>query len=242
MNPVYLLRRRLIWAGPRSRALSGLDQVFISRQPLPKIPLWKGLQDQLIRQSYIITLIYDIDRGDFSIPEIVGPDASPAEEAPILNCDDQPGTLRWNDLPDPAGARQVNSRLAVTIEGEKNLCSLLQSMEHRFSREIIEECHRFILGDVVFCLSRYLYVPPDGQQKDSGTPPKIRDRLPAFEMLVPFDGENKWILTAKVEVQNGNDPEQMQKGIDELMTIKTEFEGCFDFQPVDRHTFDTRVK
>lgn len=47
---------------------------------------------------------------------------------------------------------------------------------------------------------------------------------------------------ASVRVVNGNDPDQMQQGIGELTAIKTEFEGCFDFHMVDRHTLDTRVK
>jgi mediator of RNA polymerase II transcription subunit 18, fungi type len=70
----------------------------------------------------------------------------------------------------------------------------------------------------------------------------ISSRLPAYESLVPFDSENKWILMANVGVLNGNDPDQMQRGTEELVTIKTEFEGCFDFQALDRHIFDTRVK
>jgi mediator of RNA polymerase II transcription subunit 18 len=75
--------------------------------------------------------------------------------------------------------------------------------------------------------------------------PTIRSRLPAYDTLTPFDSENKWILTASAVVFNGNDPEQMQKGVDELLEAKSDFEGCFDFQTpaVDtRHIFDTRVK
>jgi mediator of RNA polymerase II transcription subunit 18 len=88
-------------------------------------------------------------------------------------------------------------------------------------------------------LSRYLQLPDDGGNKAQ---PKINTQLPPFQKLTPFDAENKWILTASVRVINGNDPDQMQQGIGELTAIKSEFEGCFDFRMVDRHTLDTRVK
>ena len=111
-------------------------------------------------------------------------------------------------------------------------------MSPRFTSEIIQECYRFVHGNVVFDVSRYLQVPQE-EHKPAG---EVRNRLPPFESLEPFDSDNKWVLMANVGVLNGNDPEQMQKGIDELVTIKSEFDGCFDFQALDRHVFDTRVK
>jgi mediator of RNA polymerase II transcription subunit 18 len=64
MKPVSLLRRRLIWEGPKSRSLKGIDPAFVKKQG-PKQPLWRSLHEQLIRQSYIITLVYDVDRSHF---------------------------------------------------------------------------------------------------------------------------------------------------------------------------------
>lgn len=106
---------------------------------------------------------------------------------------------------------------------------------------MIEETYRFVLGNVVFCLTRYLRIPDHLQEKEQDGSPRINSKLPAFETLVPFDPEDKWILTASVEVLNGNDPEQVQRGVDELISVKSEFEGCYDFQLMDRHIFDTRV-
>jgi len=87
-------------------------------------------------------------------------------------------------------------------------------------------------------MSRYLQLAPD----DPHTQPTIRSHLPAYESLISYDPEQKWILTASVVVQNANDPEQMKKGSEELNLCKTEFDGCFDFKALDRHIFDTRVK
>jgi mediator of RNA polymerase II transcription subunit 18, fungi type len=67
MKPVTFTRRRLIWEGPRARSgLKGVDQGIYKRQPpIREAHLWKGLHEQLVRQSYIITLLYDVDRDQF---------------------------------------------------------------------------------------------------------------------------------------------------------------------------------
>ena len=41
---------------------------------------------------------------------------------------------------------------------------------------------------------------------------------------------------------NGNDQEHVQKGIDELLSIKDVFEGYFDFPLLERRMLDTRVR
>jgi mediator of RNA polymerase II transcription subunit 18 len=76
MKPVTVFRRRLIWEGPRTRNLKGIDPTFIQRQPSLKEPSWRTLHDQLVRQSYVVTLIYDVDRNQFGRTEnIVGLDS-----------------------------------------------------------------------------------------------------------------------------------------------------------------------
>jgi len=66
MKPVSLLEWRLMWEGPRARTnLKGIDPSFVMRQPPLLIPLWRGLHEQLVRQSYILTLIYSVSRDNF---------------------------------------------------------------------------------------------------------------------------------------------------------------------------------
>lgn len=72
--------------------------------------------------------------------------------------------------------------------------------------------------------------------------PKVNNIMPPYESLSPFDGNDKWILTAKVDVWSGNDPDQMKRGTEELLDVKADFEGLFDFEVKDRLIFDTRVK
>ena len=89
----------------------------------------------------------------------------------------------------------------------------------------------------MFYISRYFNLPEELQKQ-----PAPIERLPAFESLLPFDPENKWVLTASLEVSNGKDQELMKQGTEELLDIKSQFEGCFDFEIMHRHLFDTRVK
>lgn len=105
---------------------------------------------------------------------------------------------------------------------------------YRFTRQMVQECHRFINGNVIFELSRYLQIPDERAS--------FNDPLPAFEALSPFDSGNKWILTISVRVVNGKDVDQVQQGIGELMAVKTEFEGCCHFHVIPRLTLDTRTK
>jgi len=67
MKPVFLLQRRLMWEGPRMRTnLKGIDPGFVMRQSPPMVQAaWKALHDQLVRQSYIMTLVYDVNPDDF---------------------------------------------------------------------------------------------------------------------------------------------------------------------------------
>lgn len=46
--------------------------------------------------------------------------------------DEVPGTLYWADWPDPKSARIVNSRTAVSIDNERDLCTLLRSMGYKY--------------------------------------------------------------------------------------------------------------
>ncbi|KAH8685610.1 mediator of RNA polymerase-like protein II transcription subunit 18 [Tricladium varicosporioides] len=236
MKPDIALCRRLMWEGPKIRNnLKGIDPAFIERQVLLKRAYWNSLHQQLVKQSYVVTLIYEVDKSDFGQHG-----QSPTKNTSVAGCDQLPGTLRWNEIPDPAGNKPVNTRAFIQIENEKSLCSLMQSMGYRFARQVIQESYRFVNGNVIFELSRQMQLQENVEENKS--PPNANTPLPPLESLGTFDSEGKWILTATVRVFNGNDPEQVQPAVGELTTTKSEFEGCFDFHMVDRHILDTRVK
>lgn len=106
----------------------------------------------------------------------------------------------------------------------------------------MEEGYRFVHGNVVIYLTRFLTLPPETQDIESEGKPRISRILPPYQSLSPLDGENKWVLTAKVEVWSGSDPEQMKRGTEELLAVKADFEGLFDLEVKDRLIFDTRVR
>ena len=72
--------------------------------------------------------------------------------------------------------------------------------------------------------------------------PNFSTVLPSYDSLLPFDSENKWIVKARVDVQNANDQELVQKGIDELLAFREAFEGYFEFPVLERRMLDTRVR
>ncbi|KAL2073194.1 hypothetical protein VTL71DRAFT_10518 [Oculimacula yallundae] len=238
MSPINVLTRKLTWEGPRTRTPSGIDPRFLKNQPAKNVPEWTGLSAQLARQSYILHLLYEVDRQTFGK---AADESTPLSQynAAVSPLDRRPGILRWNDLPDPTeitklsntrlsdlgATRPVNSRLMFSIEN-LGLCSLMNIIKHKFIGEVIQESNRFVHGDVVFELTRYLQLPVN----ESEGPSYSRSELPAFDTLTPFDSENKWILTAFTVVTKGDDPDQMKKGIDQLVAIKGDFEGCFDFK------------
>jgi mediator of RNA polymerase II transcription subunit 18 len=82
MKPVTILRRRLLFEGPRTRTPKGIDQAFISAQPQPKILLWRSLHEQISRQSYIITLIYDTKSEQFGSAEVNRGEVGSSNEGP----------------------------------------------------------------------------------------------------------------------------------------------------------------
>ncbi|CAL3967566.1 unnamed protein product [Diplocarpon coronariae] len=254
-HPKPILFRKLIWEGPRTRTPKPIDPKFIKAQPQQVIMSWKILSDQLSRQSYVLNTLYEVDESSFGQAEnvLVSGTSTPQREGYFL--DQRPGTLRWNDLPDPTAAkpvnsrlpdpgltRPVNSRLIVSIENQGNLCSIMRMLNHRYvAMTPLESTAAYYQQDStksVFELTRYLEFPVS-ESEPAG---KIRSQLPALNTLLPFDPENKWILTASTLVAKGDDPQQMKKGMDQLVAIKTDFEGCFDFKAMDRHIFDTRVK
>lgn len=66
MKPQAFLCRRLIWEGPKQRTgLRGIPNDIISKQTPAKVQLWKTLHEQLVRQSYVIALVFEVGKSAF---------------------------------------------------------------------------------------------------------------------------------------------------------------------------------
>lgn len=65
MTPVRHLEHRLIFEGPKGPPLLGIRGAQLQKQNSANILLWKELHEQLVRQSYYITISYDVDEDQF---------------------------------------------------------------------------------------------------------------------------------------------------------------------------------
>lgn len=65
MQPNHFFHRRVVFEGPRGRQLKGIDPTFIKQQGPLKAPFWQSLHEQLVRQSYYVTGIWEIGREGF---------------------------------------------------------------------------------------------------------------------------------------------------------------------------------
>ncbi len=59
---------------------------------------------------------------------------------------------------------------------------------------------------------------------------------------IPFDLSGAYVLQASVRLQDGNRPESITLGLNELKNIKEMMKGVVDLEPGDRLALDTRVK
>lgn len=68
MTPIRQLERRLIFEGPKAPPLLGIGASQMQGRNQVNIRLWGELHEQLIRQSYYITIYYEIDEAEFGKP------------------------------------------------------------------------------------------------------------------------------------------------------------------------------
>lgn len=114
----------------------------------------------------------------------------------------------------------------------------------RFKTETVEETYRFFRDEVEFCLTKHYLVRPIGDYTPLETrtqAPVPLESLPSWDNLTPVDQQLRWTLQVKTHVLQDNKPDDIRKAQDQLMAIRAELEGVFDFKPVDRKVYDTRV-
>ena len=105
--------------------------------------------------------------------------------------------------------------------------------------------YRFYRDDIEYCLFRQYFVRPIDDymplEHRNTQPSPPHSTLPAWESLVPVDSQNRWILVVKAHVLQDNKPDEIRKAQDQLLSIRGELDGVFDFRTIDRKVHDTRV-
>ncbi|QPG98471.1 hypothetical protein C2857_007642 [Epichloe festucae Fl1] len=197
--------------------------------------LWKELHQSLSRQSCILQARYEVDK-DLDLE----PTGSP------MDLDNLEGVLRWADFPDPPHGRPlITQRKTVEIWEQENLPSILRDNNFRFKTEVLEESYYFFRGDVKFRLLRHLftrgiedYTPLEARGGQQPTPATM---LPAWEAITPVDSQKRWFLLVERHVVQDNNPDEIRKAQDQLLAVRAELEGAFEFRAIDRKVHDTRI-
>ncbi|GJN83994.1 mediator complex subunit Med18 [Purpureocillium lilacinum] len=235
MPPWETVNRVLYFQGPPRPA--GISNQSSIDKPMRKDVafLYKDLHQNLSRQSFVLQARYEIlkDRD-------MGPSSAPQD------LDAAAGILRWADFPDPPTARPVlTQRKVVELWEQKKLPSVMRDNNYQFKTETVEELYRFFRDDIEFCLSRQYFLKrindymPLGPTQHNTTEPF--QTLPAWDALTPMDGQNRWVLQIKAHVLQDNKPDEIRKAQDQLMAIRGELDGVFDFKTIDRKVHDTRL-
>ncbi|RMJ12218.1 hypothetical protein BHE90_000539 [Fusarium euwallaceae] len=230
MRPWQNFQRVLYFHGP-PRAGGMTNQANMDK-PMRKdlVYLWKEISQNLLRQSYVIQARYDVPKD---------PQAAPMD---LLAT---PGMLRWTDFPEPPHGRpMLTQRKKIEIWEQRNLPLVLRDNNYQFKTEIMEEVHRFYRDDVEFCLFRSYFLHPQHRyvSAESKTEQFLPlDSLPPLDSLVPIDMEKRWFLHVKTHVMSDNKPDDLRKAQDQLLAIRAELEGVFDFRSIDRKVYDTRI-
>ncbi|KAL5345920.1 hypothetical protein ACLOAV_008950 [Pseudogymnoascus australis] len=239
MPPAHKYQRVLTYEGPNAQLVPIPAARVQNRRPQDR-EVWNELNKQLVRQSHYITLTFATEKGEFGIGADVGAVEGQAVEKPAIDLEEARGTLHFYDYPDPPHpSRPVNSRLVIHIPDEPKLPSLLRSIKYTHHSQSLREIYNFYRDNVTFTLSRELQRrQQDGVMGTEGSVPQASSDIRDY---IPFDGENKWVLKASVEVTDEKEGPLVQRGIEELLKVQSDLAGLYEFSILDRAVLDTRV-
>ncbi|KAL8697372.1 MAG: hypothetical protein Q9201_007153, partial [Fulgogasparrea decipioides] len=134
--------------------------------------------------------------------------------------------LQFRDIPEAGNRRPVTSRLVADIPlTGGDAAAFLSSMEYTHVSTYHLQGHRLTHNNI----SLLLFQPA----------------LPAAPVsaseLTPIES-TQFILEASLRVADGTKPDQMAKGVKELMALKEMLRGSVELECVERGALDTRVR
>ncbi|RVD89206.1 uncharacterized protein DFL_000223 [Arthrobotrys flagrans] len=142
----------------------------------------------------------------------------------------QKWTIRFSDLPEVNGKRPVTSRMvhnAVVHEGDA--LSFVDSLGYTPVSEYILSGDYFVYHNIYITVTRLLL------------PSQSFSPFPTSS-LRQLDPADSFLLQASIKVLSANEQETMNKGVEELKTIRAELKGVIELEPGDRLSLDTRVR
>ncbi|KAK6347704.1 Mediator of RNA polymerase II transcription subunit 18 [Orbilia javanica] len=155
--------------------------------------------------------------------------SSKAGEAPY-DIRKQKWTIRFSDLPEVNGKRPVTSRMvhnAAVHEGDA--LSFVDSLGYTPVSEYVLSGDYFVYHNIYITITRLLL------------PSQPFSPFPT-NSLRQLDPADSFLLQASIKVLSANEQETMNKGVEELKTIRAELKGVIELEPGDRLSLDTRVR
>lgn len=83
--------------------------------------------------------------------------------------------------------------------------------------------------------------PANGPAEQDYPPAEPMNPLPPWEVFNNVDNLNQWMLVVKTHVLQDNKPDEVRKAQEQLVALKNELEGVFQFEVIERQFLDTRV-
>ena len=200
------------------------------------------------------SVMRDVDAADGAHGKAPAAEEPGVQQHKAYAIDGQAWSMRFSDLPEVAGRRPVTSRLISSADivdgdalrfmdafGYRCVCAVStlrgRADAHSYVSEYLLEGHRVVHNNAVLLLHRVLRFPAS-----DGGDPQPRQTLPPYADLTPLDLSGAWVLQASLRVQDGNKPESMTLGIDELKALKDTLRGVVDLEVGDRLALDTRYR
>ncbi|KAL9612111.1 MAG: hypothetical protein Q9167_003263 [Letrouitia subvulpina] len=133
-------------------------------------------------------------------------------------------TLQFRDIPEAGNRRPVTLRLmADTPITAGDPMAFMKAMEYTHISTHHLQGHRWTQNNISLILIRPLLSSGNKNSR-------------------PLDPSGAYLLTASIKVQDGTKPEQISRGVRELVALKDTLKGSIDLEPADRLALDTRVK
>ncbi|KAL8684977.1 MAG: hypothetical protein Q9218_008046 [Villophora microphyllina] len=136
-------------------------------------------------------------------------------------------TLQFRDIPEAGNLRPVTSCIMNDIPiNDGDAEAFMSSLEYQQISMHHLRGHRFTYNSISLLLFQPLILPPNSGVSSG---------------FVPVDPQT-WILQASLRVQDGTKPDQMARGVKELMALKEMLKGSVELEKVERMALDTRVR
>ncbi|KAL2260273.1 hypothetical protein VTK26DRAFT_5759 [Humicola hyalothermophila] len=212
---------------PKDAVIKGFSNIKeLQKERGPNAAKWQELHQILARQPSTLqvrTIITDEVQSSISSGE--------QKTIPA----DRPRLLRWTELPDPPSQwipPFITQRKIVEIADQK-VEKVLSDSQFKAVSNLVDESYHWWLNDVEYTLTRTFIAALDSSDQAAS-----QQQVPNIAGLEP--PADFWLLYVRSRVEST--PERMQQAHAQLVRIREQLMGVFDFKVFDRRCHDSRVQ